>query len=149
VTWMRVTKFDARALALADRHYSRQRRGSRQFMPPGKTLVLLTPDANAVFGVCSNLDPRGREQFRCTIFRNESELLSSDLVRAASAIAAEWALDNGVIATLTTEIDPKLVRRKRDPGRCFRRAGWYVVGASRGHRHRGGIVLAAPLEVAP
>lgn len=32
-TWVRVTKGDVRALALADRHYSRQSEGALQFLP--------------------------------------------------------------------------------------------------------------------
>lgn len=40
---------------------------------------------------------------------------------------------------LQTEIDPTKIRHKRDPGRCFRKAGWRVVG-----EHRGLVVLEAP-----
>lgn len=40
---------------------------------------------------------------------------------------------------LQTEIDPAKVRRKRDPGRCFRRAGWREID-----RRRGLVILEAP-----
>ena len=33
---------------------------------------------------------------------------------------------------LETEVDPEKTRRKRDPGRCFRKAGWQVVDFRRG-----------------
>lgn len=42
---------------------------------------------------------------------------------------------------LTTEVDPRKTRRKRDPGRCFLRAGWSRVGVVRGL-----VVLRAPEE---
>src|SRR5262249_5319118 len=48
--WVRVTKFNRDAVALADNHYTRRKRGSPQFMPPGETVVLLTEDKLAVFG---------------------------------------------------------------------------------------------------
>ncbi len=48
--WQRVAKFDPRAVALADRHCSRRKIGSPQFMPPGQTVVLLSLDERAVFG---------------------------------------------------------------------------------------------------
>jgi hypothetical protein len=35
--WRIVTKFDRQACAIADRHYSRRKPGSSQFMPPGQT----------------------------------------------------------------------------------------------------------------
>jgi hypothetical protein len=44
-----------------------------------------------------------------------------------------------------TEIAAR-VRHKRDPGRCFRRAGWREVGVSKSHRHRGALVFEAPSE---
>ena len=42
------------------------------------------------------------------------------------------AADRMGTVPLTTEVDPSRVRRKRDPGRCFRRAGWLVTGIVRG-----------------
>ena len=57
IGWDIVTKFDPRAAALADRHYSRRKIGSPQFMPPGETLVLLTPDARALCSAGGVLTP--------------------------------------------------------------------------------------------
>jgi len=87
--WLRVKKFDPRACALADRHYSRRTPGANQFMPPGQTIVLLTPCARAVFGwwrpaPASGLRAmNGLDGWTCTIFRNESPRLSSALILAA------------------------------------------------------------------
>jgi len=41
--WHLSNRGDVRAQRLADAHYSRQTAGARQFMPPGKTLVLVIP----------------------------------------------------------------------------------------------------------
>jgi len=142
-----VTKFDQRARVLADRHYSRQRIGARQFMPPGRTLVLLADDLRAVWGVALNLDPTGAMRWRCTIFRNEGAALSSDLIREATERTFyRWSEKYGLPELpLTTEIDPELVRHKRDPGRCFLRAGWRLLGVvQRAKRRRRHVVLAAP-----
>jgi hypothetical protein len=38
--WSRRPKFDSACARLADRHYSRRKIGSPQFMPPGQTIVL-------------------------------------------------------------------------------------------------------------
>lgn len=140
--WHLVKRVDARARALADRHYSRQTPGARDFMASGRVLVLLTDDGLAVWGAIENLDPAGGERFRCSIFRNEGPHRSSDLIREATVrTILHWRRRYGAEPSvpLTTEINPAAVRRKRDPGRCFRRAGWREVGVSRGL-----VVLQAP-----
>src|SRR5690606_23529170 len=93
VSWIRVTKFDKRACELADRHYSRRKIGSPQFMPPGQTIVLFEP-AGAVFGwwrphPASGLKQmNGLDGWTCTIFRNESSIRSSDLILEAELFLA-------------------------------------------------------------
>ena len=47
--WMITHQADKRACRLADRHYSRKTRGAPQFVPPGRSLVLLTPEADALW----------------------------------------------------------------------------------------------------
>ncbi len=47
--WRLSYRADPRALPLADRHYSRKTPGSPQFVPPGRSLVLLTDDADALW----------------------------------------------------------------------------------------------------
>jgi hypothetical protein len=141
--WVPVTRCDVLARELADRHYSRQTVGAQEFMANGRTLVMLTRDGRAVWGAIENLDPVGTLRFRCSIFRNESPgLLSSDLVREATARTyLYWRRHYGRLPAvpLTTEVDPAKTRRKRDPGRCFLRAGWRRVGEVRGL-----VVLEAP-----
>jgi hypothetical protein len=123
--WHQVKRCDVRARELADRHYSRQTPGAAEFMANGRTLVLLTVDARAVWGVIENNDPHGGRHWRCSIFRND----------ALPSVA------------LTTEIDATRTRPKLHPGRCFRAAGWTVVEVStRSHRHKELVILRAPME---
>jgi hypothetical protein len=140
--WRPVTRCDVAARELADRHYSRQTIGAVDFMASGKTFVLLTDDARAVWGVIENLDPVGELRWRCSIFRNEGSILSSVLIREATERTyLYWERHYGgrPIVPLRTEVDPKKVRNKRDPGRCFIRAGWKYIGIVRGL-----VVLEAP-----
>lgn len=139
--WRQVKRTDARARALADRHYSRQTVGAPDFMASGKTFVLLSRDEQAIWGAIENLDPAGNRCWRVSIFRREGGPRASDLVREATELTyARWARRFGLPSVpLTTEIDPGKTRRKRDPVRCFLRAGWTVMDANR----RGLVVLVA------
>jgi hypothetical protein len=158
--WRQVSRRDVRARRLADRHYSRQSIGAADFMGNGRTFVLLRRDDGAVWGAIENHDPvppakvhdfrRGdykpQLRWRVSIFRRETGPLASDLIREATEATycrwfrASWRERFGTIAVpLTTEIDPTRTRRKRDPGRCFLRAGWTVLDPDR----RGLVVLVA------
>lgn len=138
--WEVVRRSDPRARALADRHYSRQTPGAAEFMASGRTLVLLGPDA--VWGAIENLDPAGAPRWRVSIFRNEGTILSSDLIAEATRVTYAWWESHyraRPIVPLQTEVDPARTRAKRDPGRCFRRAGWREVD-----QRRGLVILEAP-----
>ena len=132
--WRKVTKFDKGACALADRHYSRRKIGSLQFMPPGETIVLLSEDERAVFGWWrphpkSGLKAmNGLDGWTCTIFRNESGLLSSDLILEAEV----WVHDVGPDGLLTYVFDKKV--KSSNPGYCFQVAGWRKIGRSKDGR---------------
>lgn len=134
-SWRRSWRADPAARILADRHYNRQAHGAAQFVPPGRCLVLLTADRAAVWVTSWPLPQYVRhawpEAWICSIFRNEGAGLSSDLITWAVAhTRAEWPLvpAGGIV----TFVDPVKTRRKRDPGRCFRRAGWQHVGFTAG-----------------
>lgn len=132
--WIRTHKFDAIAASLADRHYSRRKVGSPQFMPPGQTIILVPPTDDAVFGWWRP-DPasgirqmNGLDGWTCTIFRNESHWLSSALVLDAEAQLAASGLDCGPDGMLTYVFDRKVA--SPNPGYCFKQAGWKVKGRS-------------------
>lgn len=129
--WRVVGKFDPRTAALADRHYSRRKVGAPQFMPPGQTLILWRP--RAVFGwwrphPASGLQAMNKlDGWTCTIFRNESGLLSSTLILGAEAelLTRHGCGPDGL---LTYVWDKKV--RSCNPGACFKKAGWRRVGRS-------------------
>jgi len=133
-----VTKFDARTAALADRHYSRRKIGSPQFMPPGETIVLLSDDERAVFGwwrphPASGLKAmNGLDGWTCTIFRNEGSRRSSELILAAEMELVRLAPSIGPDGMLTYVWDRKV--RSANPGYCFKCAGWRVAGRSADNR---------------
>lgn len=133
MTWQRVTKFDAGAARLADRHYSRRKVGSPQFMPPGETVILATEQRDAVFGwwrphPSSGLRAmNGLDGWTCTIFRNESATRSSELILAAEAVLLAEK-DCGPDGLLTYVWGEKV--RSVNPGYCFKVAGWRVKGRS-------------------
>lgn len=132
--WQQVTKFDKRACALADRHYSRRKVGAPQFMPPGETFVLLTHDADAVFGWWrphpgSGIKAmNGLDGWTCTIFRNESKHRSSDLIVEAEAFLMMNASSFGPSGLITYVWDSKI--KSANPGYCFKAAGWKKTGRS-------------------
>jgi hypothetical protein len=66
----------------------------------------------------------------CSAFRNESALQSSGLIIAA--VAATSAYWHPPALGMVTFVDADKTRRKRDPGRCFRRAGFEHVGFTKG-----------------
>lgn len=129
--WQTSWRADPRGAALADRHYSRQTIGAAQFVPPGRCLVLVTSAADALWVTSWPLPEYVKHEWAgawiCSIFRNESEHLSSELItEAVAATRARWpeVPDLGMV----TFVDEGKIRRKRDPGRCFRRAGFVVIG---------------------
>ena len=133
--WMRSNRADPAALPLADRHYSRQKPGTLQFVPPGRCIVLLTPTANALWVSSWPLAEYVRHTWAgawlCSLFRNESIILSSLLVEEAVAVT-RYVWGEPPALGMVTFIDPTKVRRKRDWGRCYRKAGWRPCGETKG-----------------
>ncbi len=68
----------------------------------------------------------GLDAWCCSIFRNESAGLSSELIEAAMALTAERWSDRPADHWLRlTWIDTTKVRSS-NPGYCFKQAGWWV-----------------------
>ena len=135
--WLLSNRADPRAVRIADRHYNRQHIGSPQFVPPGSCLVLLTPEANALWVTSAPIAAYVRHAWAgawvCSCFRNESQgqYLSSDLIAQAVAVT-RWRYGEPPPLGMVTFVDASQVRHKRDPGRCYRRAGWQIAGTTAG-----------------
>ncbi len=135
MTWTISWRADPVARAIADRHYNRQAVGAPQFVPPGRCVVLLTEEADALWitswPIAEYVQHAWAGAWVNSCFRNEGEHLSSDLIReAVAATLAIWP-DPPELG-LVSFVDPAKVRRKRDPGRCFLRAGFRLVGKTKG-----------------
>jgi hypothetical protein len=135
--WHVSYRADPRANAVAKRHYTVQSPESGQFVPPGRCLVLRTDDYSALWVTSWPLADFVKHAWAgawvCSLFRNESggRYLSSDLIREAVAVT-RWRWPEVPAIGMVTFVDTSKTRRKRDPGRCYRRAGWSVCGATRG-----------------
>lgn len=135
--WRWSNRADVRAVPLADRHYNRQKIGSRQFVPPGRCMVLLTEDADALWVTSWPIAAYVRHEWAgamvCSLFRREQSCpyLASALITAATAATrGHWPALPAL--GMVTFVDATKTRRKRDPGRCYRRAGWNEVGRTKG-----------------
>jgi len=127
--WAVSHKADPRALPLANRHYNRQSPDSKQFMPPGRGAVLLTQCERALW--ITSAPQFARHDWKGawvnTLFRNEGAGLSSELITEAIA-ASLVVLGPPPPLGIVTFVDAKKTRHKRDPGRCYRKAGFRHVG---------------------
>lgn len=134
-SWQMAHRCHPVACALADRHYSRQSIGSMNMMPPGRCLVLVTEDSNAVWGTSWPFTEWVRHAWAgawmCSIFRNEGAGLSSELIREAVAVT-RWHYGDAPALGMITFVKADAVRHKRDPGRCYRKAGFRHVGFTQG-----------------
>lgn len=131
--WHLSHKYDVRARPLADRHYNRRKVGAPQFCPPGRGLVLLTEDASALWVTSF---PKGEYVRHAwpgawvnSLFRNEDRdrHVSSELI--LEAVAATCAFFGAPPKQgMVTFVDETKVKNKRDPGRCYLKAGFKYVG---------------------
>lgn len=144
MNWILSHRADAAALPIADRHYNRQHPGSPQFVPPGRCLVLRAPGAVWVtswpFAEYVKHEWAGAWVNSC--FRRESGPIASDLIREALA-ATRWYWPEVPQLGMVTFIDRSKVRRKRDYGRCYRKAGFRVIGETKGGLLALGITIDA------
>ncbi|MCX8005095.1 MAG: hypothetical protein N2688_09085 [Burkholderiaceae bacterium] len=66
----------------------------------------------------------------CSAFRNESAHLSSELIREAIA-ATRYVYGDPPVLGVVTFVNPAKIRAKRDPGRCYLRAGFKKCGMTK------------------
>src|SRR4051812_42260506 len=133
--WHLSFRADPTVVPLADRHYNRQKVGAPQFVPPGACLVLKSGALDAFWvtswPIAEYVQHEWAGAWMNTAFRNEGPTLSSLLITEAVA-ASRWYFGGPPLLGMVTFIDTKKVRHKRDPGRCYRKAGFKPVGWTRG-----------------
>jgi hypothetical protein len=125
--WVPILDGDATAAATYQRHYSsaktrarRLERGTTLFLGPGEKLVLSTPCRRALFAWrLARYRKDDQLGVECAIFSNLSAGRSSDLIRAADAIADErWPGERHF-----TFVNPRAIE-STNPGFCFLCADW-------------------------
>jgi len=121
--WIPVKDGDNRARAIFNRHYSRIRykdgRRPKLFVGPGEKIVLMTLNCDALFVWRKFIDASGEQGVNCAVFRNESDILSSVLIREAMELAwRKWPGER-----LYTYVNAKKIK-STNPGYCFIQAGW-------------------------
>lgn len=135
--WELSWRADPVARCIADRHYNRQKVGAPQFVPPGRCLVLRAENGTGKalwvtsWPFAEYVKHRWGGAWVCSCFRNEGSGLSSDLIRQALS-ATRWRWPEIPEKGMVTFVDPRKTRHKRDPGRCFLRAGFRRDGETKG-----------------
>jgi len=131
--WKISNRADKRALKLADRHYNRQKPGTPQFVPPGRCVVLWQPGSVWVtsWPFAKYVKHAWAGAWINSLFRRESGELASELIRQAIGITRHIWPDVPELG-IVTFVNASKVRRKRDPGRCYKRAGFTCVGITKG-----------------
>lgn len=133
--WIGAKDGDPRVLALYERHYSAyqyaDKRVRKLCVGPGYKMVLMTVSCDALYiwRKCRMMD--GQQGVNCSVFRNESPILSSALIQEAMVLAAtKWPGER-----LFTYVSPSAVG---GDGACFKHAGWRRVGRTAGRKLKSG-----------
>jgi len=120
--WIQVKDANDAARSIFDRHYSRRqtrRQNEKQFVGPGEPMVLITPNADALFVWRKFINQDNQPGVNCAVFRNEGPYLSSLLIEEACRLAwQKWPGER-----LYTYVDARKIR-STNPGACFIKAGW-------------------------
>jgi len=134
--WWLTKDGDKDCLGLYEKHYScyqyKDGRERKLFVGPGEKIVLRTKTADAMFVWRRFIDGSGECGINCAIFRNESHIQSSELIRQADAIADRiWSCCRHYTYVSAAAI------RSTNPGFCFIKAGWKRLN----RRTKGGLVI--------
>lgn len=133
--WTLSHRADPRCCKLADRHYSRQKIGSPQFVPPGRCMVLYaeTESGQAVWVTSWPFAEYVKHAWAgawvCSIFRNERAGLASDMVREAVAATRAFFGEPPPLGMITF-VKPAAVQSP-NPGYCFKKSGFKTAGAAK------------------
>lgn len=136
--WRLSDRADREALPLADAHYNRQKPGTPQFVPPGRCLVFLTPDAKALW-VSSWPEFVHHEWPGAWInscFRKEGEGEASEYIRAAVSVSRYYWPEVPNLGMVTfidpKHVQPRMIRGRPTWGHSYLKAGFKHVGYTKG-----------------
>lgn len=140
--WCRSHRFDPAARVLADRHYSRQKVGTPQFVATGSCCVFLTDCGQAVWVTSWPQAEYVRHAWpgawMCTMFRSEGAGIASTLIRdAVSATLAHYGEPPtlGMVTLIDRRhVRPTMVRGKAVYGWTWIKAGFTHVGETKRHK---------------
>lgn len=141
--WSLSHRFDPKAVAVADRHYNRQKPGTPQCAPPGRCMVLYASERGGqAFWITSwpfaeYVKHAWAGAWVCSAFRNEGCGVASEMIR--EAVAATLAFYGAAPPLgMITFVDRKKVRPYVTPkghkifGQVYRQAGFKEVGETKG-----------------
>lgn len=128
--WCLAKDADSEAREIFKRHYSRRKyldgRDPKNFVGPGEKIVLITPDADALFIWRKFISLDKQSGINCSVFRNEGPCRSSEMILDAERIA--W--NRWPRARFYTYINARKVK-STNPGYCFIKAGWTKCGKTK------------------
>lgn len=133
IHWFEVRDGDLRLRPFFERHYSAKKKASRHYKNwrricgPGEHMILLTQNCDALMVWLKEMIRHdGQAGVNCSVFRNEGNVLSSELISEATKLAWErWPQER-----LFTYVNPTKIK-STNPGYCFLQAGWHRLdGAS-------------------
>ena len=133
MNWYLSNRADPRAVEVADRHYNRQKPGTKQFVPPGRCLVLWRPGCVWVtswpFAEYVKHAWAGAWVNSCS--RREKGPRPRKLIRQAVA-ATRWYWGEPPEIGMITFIDRNKVKSKQDYGYTYLCAGFVIAGETKG-----------------
>ena len=132
--WRIAKDGNRQALEIFKRHYSYSNfnRKSNLFAGNGQTMVLVTENYDALWVWRKGLYVASPRYIgvNCAIFRNESKILSSELILEAEDI---W-IKRYYKERFYTFVNASKIK-SHNPGYCFKKAGWALIGKSLVNRH--------------
>jgi len=130
--WRLSHRADPIARLLADRHYNRQKPGTPQFVPPGRCLVLLSKDEQALWVTSWPFAEYVKHAWKGawvnSLFRREQFAtgLASDLILEAIAITRGYFGEPPSLGMITFVDSEKI--KSSNPGCCYKYAGFVKAG---------------------
>lgn len=130
IYWVEVRDGNLIALKLYEKHYScykyKDGRKRTRFVGPGERIVLIGKNNDALFIWRKFRSMDNQEGIDCACFRNESNILSSELLNQAEAIAhMKWPNERFYTYVDVDEI------KSVNPGYCYKMNGWRQIGITK------------------